>query len=186
MGDGTARGDAKPFEPQRNSLRGIDMTRKLRWSPDFSSRWSLLPIRVVLGIGFLLHGLAKWHRGPAKFGLLLQQARVPFPLHTAWMVTFLEVFGGAALVAGVLVSLVSVPLIISMVVAIITVQGHYGFSSVNTIGQTPSGPVFGPPGYEINLLYIAGLLALALSEPTVLSVDLLIRRTKGSRSSNVD
>lgn len=160
------------------------MTRKLPWSPDFSSRWTLLPIRIVLGIGFLLHGLAKWQRGPAKFSLLLQQAGVPFPLHTAWMVTFLEIFGGAALVAGVLVSLVSVPLIISMIVAIITVQGHYGFSSVNTVGLTPSGPVFGPPGYEINLLYIAGLLALALSEPTVLSVDLLIRRTKDPRSSN--
>jgi hypothetical protein len=36
-----------------------------------------------------------------------------------------------------LVTLVSVPLIISMVVAIITVQGHYGFSSVNTIGLFP-------------------------------------------------
>jgi uncharacterized membrane protein len=94
------------------------MARKLPWSPDFASRWTLLPIRVVLGVGFLLHGLAKWHRGPAKFGLLLQQAGVPFPLHTAWLVTFLEVFGGAALIAGVLVTLVSVPLIISMVVAI--------------------------------------------------------------------
>jgi putative oxidoreductase len=131
-------------------------------------------MRLVIGIGFIAHGLAKWTRGPEKFALLLQQVGVPFPLPIAWLSTLLEVFGGAALVVGALVTLVSVPLIISMVVAIITVQGRYGFSSVNTIGLAPSGPIFGPPGYEINLLYIAGLLALALSEPTALSVDSLV------------
>ena len=93
------------------------------------------------------------------------------------MVTLLEVFGGFAMIIGLLVTLVSVPLVISMAVAIFTVQIRYGFSSVNTIGLTPSGPVFGPPGYEINLLYIAGLLALALSEPTALSVDRMLRRS---------
>ena len=41
-----------------------------------------------------------------------------------------------------------------------TVNINYGFSAVNTIGLTPEGPRFGPPGYEINLLYIAGLVAL--------------------------
>jgi putative oxidoreductase len=58
-----------------------------------------------------------------------------------------------------------------MIGAMLTVQVHYGFSSINTIGLTPSGPVFGPPGYEINLLYIAGLLALALASPDPLSID---------------
>jgi putative oxidoreductase len=134
------------------------MPSKIQWPIHFEPRWTLLPLRLVIGIGFLAHGLAKWTRGPAKFGLLLQQAGVPFPFHTAWLVTLLEVFGGAAL-------------------AIFTVQGRYGFSSVNTVGLTPSGPVFGPPGYEINLVYIAGLLALALSVPTALSIDHLFRRS---------
>jgi putative oxidoreductase len=31
---------------------------------------------------------------------------------------------------------------------------------VNTIGLTPDGPVFGPPGYEINLVYVAALVVL--------------------------
>jgi uncharacterized membrane protein YphA (DoxX/SURF4 family) len=52
----------------------------------FASRWTLLPLRLVMGAGFVAHGVAKLTRGPAKFGLLLQQAGVPFPLHTAWMV----------------------------------------------------------------------------------------------------
>ena len=33
------------------------------------------------------------------------------------------------------------------------------FSAVNLIGLTPERPQLGPPGYEINLLYIAGLVA---------------------------
>jgi putative oxidoreductase len=133
---------------------------------NLANRWTLLPLRLVIGLGFLAHGLAKWNRGPAKFGLLLRHTGVPFPLQTAWLVTGLEVFGGAALIIGLLVTIVSIPLIVSMAVAILTVQGHYGFSSVNTIGLTASGPSFGPPGYEINLLYIVGLLALALSGPS--------------------
>lgn len=55
--------------------------------------WTLLPLRLLIGSGFLLHGLAKWNRGPAKFGLLLQHTGVPFPFQTAWLVTYLEVSG---------------------------------------------------------------------------------------------
>jgi uncharacterized membrane protein YphA (DoxX/SURF4 family) len=55
---------------------------------------------------------------------------------------------------------VSVPLIVMMLVAMFTVHLRYGFSAINTVGLTAEGPQFGPPGYEVNLLYIAGLLAL--------------------------
>ena len=72
---------------------------------------------------------------------------------------------------GALVLLASIPLVASMVVAMFTIHVHYGFSAVNTIGLTATGPVLGPPGYEINLLYIGALLALALTGPGALSVD---------------
>jgi putative oxidoreductase len=110
----------------------------------------------------MAHGYAKLTRGPEHFGQLLHQIGVPMPAATAWVVTLLELVGGLAIFLGIFVALVSIPLIVSMLVAMLTVQLRYGFSSVNTIGLTPSGPVFGPPGYEINLLYIASLLALAL------------------------
>lgn len=142
--------------------------------------WGMLPLRLIIGFGFMAHGLAKWHRGPANFGKLLHQIGVPLPTATAWMVTGLEVFGGLAILLGCFVAVVSVPLILSMFVAMFTVQIHYGFSSVNTIGLTPSGPVFGPPGYEINLLYVAGLVALALAGPGALSFDGWRARRKGT------
>ena len=151
--------------------------RSLReWS--LPSAWTLLPLRLVLGAGFLLHGMAKLNRGPANFALLLEHIGAPFPMFAAWMVTCVEILGGTLLIIGFLVAIVSVPLIVSMLVALFSLHIHYGFSSVNTLGVTQSGPVFGPPGYEINLLYIAGLIALALSHPTAISVDQMLFRQK--------
>ena len=136
-----------------------------------SHQWALLPLRLVVGYGFVAHGIAKWNRGPEKFAKLLTVIGVPAPGITARVVVGIELLGGLAIMLGVLVLLASVPLIGSMIVAMFTIHVHYGFSAVNTIGLTATGPVLGPPGYEINLLYIGALLALALSGPGALSVD---------------
>jgi uncharacterized membrane protein YphA (DoxX/SURF4 family) len=42
--------------------------------------WVTVPIRMILGVGFMVHGLAKWNRGPAAFAELLNHAGVPFPV----------------------------------------------------------------------------------------------------------
>src|SRR5215470_667564 len=131
---------------------------------------------MILGVGFMVHGWAKWNRGPVAFAELLKQARVPLPLANAWLVTVLEMFGGLALLIGAFVALVSIPLIFSMLGAMFTVNIKYGFSAVNTLGITPDGPQLGPPGYEINLLYIAGLVALMLGGAGPLAVDALRSR----------
>jgi len=137
-----------------------------------------------MGIGFLVHGWAKWSRGPAGFGKLLQQIGVPMPDATAWLVTLLELAGGCALIIGAFVALVSVPLILSMLVAMLTIHIRYGFSAIKTIGLNHNGPIFGPPGYEVNLLYIAGLLALMLAGAGPLSVDHFLRNRKSGLSSS--
>ena len=141
-------------------------------------QWVPIPIRMILGAGFMVHGWAKWSRGPAAFAELLKQAHVPLPLANAWLVTLLEIFGGLALLMGAFVTIASVPLILSMLGAMFTVNIKYGFSAVNTIGLTPDGPQFGPPGYEINLLYIAGLVALILGGAGPLSIDALRSRRR--------
>jgi len=151
----------------------IDLLNGDRWRG-----WVPIPIRMILGVGFMVHGWAKWNRGPAAFAELLKQAHVPMPLATAWLVTLLEIFGGLALLMGAFVALVSIPLILSMLGAMFTVNIKFGFSAVNTIGITPQGPQLGPPGYEINLLYIAGLLALILGGAGPLSIDALRRRRR--------
>jgi putative oxidoreductase len=135
------------------------------------TQWAVLPLRLVVGYGFLAHGMVKWSRGPANFAKLLHQIGVPLPAPTAYLVTLLEIFGGVAILLGAFVALVSIPLVASMLVAMLTVQLRFGFSSVNTVGLMPSGPIFGPPGYEINLLYVAALIGLALAGPGPWSVD---------------
>ena len=96
--------------------------------------WVPIPIRMILGVGFMVHGWAKWSRGPAAFAELLKQVDVPLPLANAWLVTLLEIFGGLALLLGAFVAIVSIPLILSMLGAMFTVNIKYGFSAVNTIG----------------------------------------------------
>lgn len=133
--------------------------------------WALLPLRLIVGFGFITHGFAKWERSPENFGTLLHQLGVPLPIAIAWIVTLLELLGGLAILVGAFVAIVSLPLMVSMLAAMLTVHLPHGFSSVRTIGLTPSGPVFGPPGYEINLLYIAALFALAVLGPGPLALD---------------
>ena len=141
-------------------------------------QWAPVPIRLIIGVGFLIHGWAKLSRGPAAFAELLRQVGVPFPLVDAWLVTLLEIFGGLAVLMGAFIPTISVPLILSMLGAMFTVNIKYGFSAVNTIGLTSEGPQFGPPGYEINLLYIAVLVALILGGAGPVSIDSLRKRRR--------
>lgn len=138
----------------------MDMINKLFRN----DQWMFLPLRFVVGCGFMVHGWAKLTRGPEAFGALLHQIGMPFPVVTAWGVTLLELIGGLAICAGVFVVVVGLPLIATMLVAMFTVHFKYGFSAIKTVGLTPQGPLFGPPGYEVNLLYIAALLTLVLQE----------------------
>lgn len=135
-----------------------------------------MPLRLIVGVGFIAHGWAKLSRGPDGFAKLLDQIGVPFPQFSAWVGTLLELVGGLAILVGAFVVVVSVPLIVMMLVAMFAVHMRHGFSSVNTIGLTPDGPLFGPPGYEVNLLYIACLVALMLGGAGALSVDRFLAR----------
>jgi putative oxidoreductase len=147
------------------------LRNKALWSP-----WVPLPLRLVIGFGFMAHGWAKLSRGPSGFAKLLTQIGAPLPETTAWVSTFVELLGGLAIFVGAFVEVVSLPLIVMMLVAMFTVHLKYGFSSINTIGLTQNGPRFGPPGYEVNLLYIAGLLSLIVGGAGALSIDRLLSR----------
>jgi putative oxidoreductase len=144
------------------------------------SQWASLLLRLVMGYGFMLHGWVKLSRGPAKFEMLLEQIGTPFPHLTSWVIPFVELLGGVCILAGASVTIATIPLIATMLVAMFAVQFKHGFSSVNTTGLTANGPVFGPPGYEVNLLYIAGLLSLALGGAGAFSVDSLMASRKNS------
>jgi putative oxidoreductase len=137
--------------------------------------WALLPLRLVIGFGFAAHGYAKLTRGPENFAGILTSLGVPQPHLMAWATTLLELLGGISLMLGAFVLPLSLPLAVVMLTAMYSVHLQYGFSSVKLKAVTAMGAEFGPIGYEMNLLYIAGLLTLALAGSGALSVDSWLR-----------
>jgi putative oxidoreductase len=135
------------------------------------TRWALLPLRLLVGFGFAAHGLAKLSRGPDQFAVILGALGVPAPHFAAWATVLIECFGGVGVMVGAFVPLLAVPLAAIMLTAILTVHLPYGYSSIRLNGVTPAGAEFGPIGIELPLLYVGALIALALSGPTIVSVD---------------
>jgi putative oxidoreductase len=149
--------------------------------------WAPFPLRLVVGYGFIAHGYAKFDRGPETFAVILHTLGVPLPFLMAWLTTLVEMIGGLAILAGAFVPIVSLPMAIVLVTALFTVHLPYGFFSVRLVQVTASDIKFGPVGYEIILLYLAGLLALALGGAGPLSIDRWrCRRSKSDRSMKTD
>ena len=140
--------------------------------------WALLPLRLMIGFGFSAHGYAKLSRGPEHFAVVLGALGVPFPSLTSWITTMLELVGGVSIMAGAFVAPLSIPLAAVMLVAMFKVHLQYGFSTIKLQAVTASGAQFGLPGYELNLLYLAGLLTIVLSDPGRFSVDGFLRRRR--------
>ena len=113
-------------------------------------------LRVVTGIVFIAHGAAKlFGGGVAGTGEFFANLGIPLAGVAAWVVTFLEFFGGLALLGGVLVVPIAVLLAIQMFVGIVLVHAQNGFFVI--------GP--GQGGIELNLLLIAALLTLVFAGP---------------------
>ena len=147
------------------------------------NRWPLLPLRLIVGFGFMEHGLAKLAKGPDAFANILQAMGVLGPHFMAWSTILVEILGGLAVILGLFVTLASLPMAAVLLVAMFTVHLPYGFSSIKLEAVTAAGAQFGPPGYEVDLLYLACLTALVLGGPGPLAIGGLITKRRKVRSS---
>ena len=138
--------------------------------------WWALPLRLIIGYGFMEHGWAKLARGPEHFTAILAALHMPVPGLLAWATILTELFGGFAVLAGAFIPVASIPMAIVLAVAIITVHLPNGFSSIKLQAITPDGARFGQPGYETDLLYLAGLAALVLGGSGPLAFECFLRR----------
>src|SRR3977135_698274 len=152
----------------------IEMLPGRRW--DAAALWAPVPLRLIVGYGFMEHGFAKLARGPEAFATILHAIGVPAPHLMAWSTILIEVLGGLAVILGAFVTLVSVPMAVVLLVAIFTVHLPYGFSSIKLMAVTAAGAQFGPPGYETDVLYLACLAALVLGGSGSLAVDSWIQK----------
>jgi putative oxidoreductase len=152
------------------------IARFARLAPSFPPNWYAIPLRLVIGYGFLEHGYAKLLRGPDAFPQILAAMHMPAPHLLGWMTIAVEMIGGLAVIAGFLIPLASVPMIAVLLVAVFTVHLPNGFSSIKLESVTSSGAHFGQPGYETDLLYIAGLIALVIGGSGPWALDQIVLR----------
>jgi putative oxidoreductase len=140
--------------------------------------WAPVPLRLMVGFGFMEHGYSKLVKGPEAFASILHVLGVPAPHWMAWLTIVTELLGGIAVLLGAFIPLVSVPMAIVLLTAMFSVHWRYGFSSIKLVAVTPAGVTFGPPGYDCDLLYLACLVALVLLGSGPISVDTAFPRKR--------
>jgi len=133
--------------------------------------WAPLPLRLIIGYGFMAHGFAKLGRGADHFAGILQALGMSHAKLLSWATIIVEICGGLAIALGAFVAEFSIPMIAILLVAICTVHLPNGFSSIKLQAVTQTGAQFGQPGYECDLLYLAGIVALLLGGPGPLALD---------------
>ena len=147
--------------------------------------WAAIPLRLIVGYGFMEHGLAKLSKGPEAFAAILYAMGVPAPHLMAWLTILTELIGGLAVLLGAFVPLVSVPMAAVLLVAMLTVHLSYGFSSIKLLSVTAGQAQFGSPGYEVDLL-LACLAALVLGGSGPMAIDGLLRKWRKNENSFLD
>ena len=140
------------------------------------ARWAPVSLRLLVGYGFMEHGFAKLSKGPEVFAGILHAMGVPAPHLMAWLTILTELVGGLAVMLGAFVPLISLPMAAVLFVAALTVHLPYGFSSIKLVSVTSGRAQFGPPGYELDLLYIACLAALAIGGSGPMALDDYLRK----------
>ncbi|WP_261130131.1 DoxX family protein [Bacillus sp. Marseille-Q3570] len=135
---------------------------------------SSLILRVILGLTFFIHGLAKFQGGIENtvgwFG------SIGLPGFLAYGVALLELVGGIALVLGLFSRVISVLFALLMVGAIFKVKLAAGFLGNGQMA-----------GYELDLALLAMAVAVAINHSKAYSLDQFIfkgKETENTRSMN--
>lgn len=115
----------------------------------------LLIMRIIIGLIFFLHGIAKFTIGIHGIALFFASVGIPAAGLFAWVVTLLETFGGLALILGIGTRITALLLSITMIITtFIVIQLHIPFISTQTA-----------TGYELNLALLAALIPILILGP---------------------
>ena len=111
-----------------------------------------MPLRIVAGIGFMMHGLPKLFAIP---GTQTSFTNMGLPPDLAVIIGLLEFIGGLVILLGLLTRIAAILLAIEMIGAILMVKLSKGFID----------------GYELDLLYLAIMISLVISGPGSISIE---------------
>ena len=131
---------------------------------EYLQSFSLLLARLVVAYGFYEPAMNKW----ADIGSVanwFESLGIPFPMLNAYMAASTEIIGVVLLTLGFMTRAISIPLIVVMIVAIVTVHLPNGFSA-------------GDNGFEIPLYYMLFLLIFLAHGAGKFSIDRIIFKEK--------
>lgn len=136
----------------------------MKYSGARFAKWGMLPLRIVVGLVFLMHGAQKLF----VFGIggttdIMGKLGLPLPSVSAAVVIAVELLGGLAILLGVFTRLAGALLAFEMVVAILVARYHGGF--------------FAPYGYEFELTLLGACLTFALNGPGRMSAEEIWHRS---------
>ena len=118
--------------------------------------------RIILAYGFYTPAMMKW----GNIGAIAEwfgSMGIPMPTLNAYLAASTEMAGVILLPLGLATRFISIPLTVTMVVAIVTVHLGNGFEAGNN-------------GFEIPLYYMLMLFALIVNGPGKISLDHLLSK----------
>ncbi len=132
-----------------------------------SAPYGLAILRIILGVAMLVHGWSKLSGGVDGVAGFFGGLGIPAPGLMAWVVTIVELVGGAFLIVGFLTPIVGILLTINMIGAIIFTKLGGPFIEMGAIT------------WEKEAVFGAAALCLALAGPGAWSVDDVVLDTRG-------
>ena len=138
------------------------------WSRPVCVSIVLLLMRIVYGWAFFMTGKGKLSNIP-KFSAYFHELNIPFPTLNAWLVGFVECFGGLLLLAGLCSRPVALVLVINMTVAYITADWK-AVAALFRDGDVPTFAAAAPFWF-----LVTSFVVLALG-PGWFSIDALLKR----------
>lgn len=124
-------------------------------------------MRVVIGIIFLSHGVAKLQMGLSNVDAWFSSIGIPGFL--AYLVVMLELVGGIMIIVGLFTRYVSALFVVMLIGAILTTK-----LSAGLLGDGQMS------GYELDLGFMLVSLYLVVAEQSTLSVDRLIMNKRSA------